>query len=80
MRLIKDNVERVTDSQERIAALMRDGFLPLDGPAAKSNADHQKPLANMSVAELRAFAENAGVEGSTSLTKKELLEILKDVV
>ena len=80
MRLIKGNVERVAESQEQIAMLKRDGFQPLDGNAQEGSANHQRPLTDMGVAELRALAETAGIEGSASLTKKELLEVLKDVV
>lgn len=36
-----------------------------------------KPLSNMKIDELKALAEERGIEGYESLTKKELLEVLK---
>lgn len=80
MRLIKGNVERVAESQGQIAKLKQEGFRPLEGNADERNTEHQRLHADMSVSELRTLAEKAGIESSASLTKKELLEVLKDVV
>ncbi len=80
MRLIKDNVERIADSQERINALIREGFRPLEVQAIESSDDRQKALVDMTAVQLRALAKEKGLEGCESLKKEELLTALKDVV
>lgn len=83
MILIKGNVERVTESQAQIIMLKQDGFKPVGGKdeeEAQAGGESAKSFTDMTVTDLRALAENVGIEGSASLTKKELLEVLKDVV
>ena len=42
-----------------------------------NDAQLDKPLSKMKVEELRALAEERGIEGADSFTKNELLEVLK---
>ena len=37
------------------------------------------PLEQMSAAQLKAYAKGKGIEGANSLTKAELLAVLKEV-
>lgn len=45
----------------------------------KQVPEETKNLEDMTVAELKDFAKKKGVEGAASLTKADLLEVLKDV-
>lgn len=81
MRLIRDNVEREVDSAEKAAELMRKGFRELGAaPGAPGSPDKPKLNKGMSLAELRALAEEKGVDGYASLNKGELLAVLKESV
>lgn len=78
MILMKGNVERVVENEAQIRKLMEDGFLPLDPIPGKED---EKPLnlGRLKVDELKALAKEQGIEGASSLTKEELLAVLKDV-
>lgn len=78
MRLIKDNVERIAESEIRIAKLKADGFKELG--VSTRDPEKQSPIREMKLDELRALAKEKGVEGAASLTKDELRAILKEVV
>lgn len=47
---------------------------------AQDESAETKNLNKMKLDELKALAESEGIEGCKSLTKKELVEVLKDVV
>lgn len=82
MRLINGNVERVTEDPGQIAKLKADGFKELDSfqPAEREGKSVQKNLPEMNLTELKALAKARGLEGYSSLSKEELLSVLKDVV
>lgn len=78
MRLIKDNVERVADGAQadKLKSL---GFKEIGSATAEVTGPEDKSPDIMSAAELKALAKEKGIEGAGSLTKAELLAVLKDV-
>lgn len=85
MRLKKDNVERITDSEKMIAKLKAKGFEEAetssrDMPRGGEADTGVRELCEMNVQELKALAKEKGLEGYSGLTKEQLLTILKDVV
>lgn len=78
MRLIKDNVERVADGAQadKLKAL---GFNEIGSAVAEEAGPEDKSHDKMSATELKALAKEKGIEGASSLTKAELLAVLKDV-
>ena len=80
MRLIKDNVERIVESEAQIRKLETAGYVPL-GAAGSEKIEEVKPeLEKLKADELKALAKEKGIEGAASLTKDELLAVLKDVI
>lgn len=83
MRLIKDNVERVAEDAAKIAKLKAEGFKEIhctqerkeNIPAAEVNIPEK-----LSAADLRKLAKEKGIEGYSSLSKDELLAVLKGVI
>lgn len=80
MRLIKDNVERIAESEAQIRKLETDGYVPLDVAGCKKEGEVKPELEKLKVDELKALAKEKGIEGAASLTKDELLAVLKDVI
>lgn len=79
MRLIKGNVERVSENERMIARLKSEGFREMNAPAATVSGEESDP-SKMNTAQLKELAKSKGISGYASLTKAELLEVLKDVV
>lgn len=82
-RMIRDNVERIVATEEQAAKLKKEGFKELPGKIeVNDEAEPAGPrtLETMTVPELKELAKEKGLEGYSSLTKAELLELLKDVV
>lgn len=81
MRLIKGNVERVTESEAMAAKLKALGFKPLGLEVhVPESEEGAADIEKMTVPELKALAKEKGIDGYSSLNKEELLEVLKDVV
>lgn len=82
MRLIKGNVERLVESQAKAARFRNDGFKDLSEPVTEDAAEAAGAvdITTMNITQLKALAKEKGLEGYSSLTKEELLEMLKDVV
>lgn len=80
MRLIKGNVERIAVSERNIAYLKAEGFKEM-GEAETSPAALEKvDTSSLDLSQLKALAKEKGITGYSSLTKTELLAVLKDVV
>lgn len=80
MRLIKDNVERIAESETRIRKLEAAGFTPLEGTGSLEKKESRPELDKMKADELKALAKEKGIGGASSLTRDELLAVLKDVM
>lgn len=82
MRVIRENVEREVDAS-KCEQLLKDGYKLVetsgDSEQESSEAAEKDPEAmdNMSLAELRAVAKERGLSGYSSLSKDELLGVLK---
>lgn len=79
MRIFKKrNVERKTNSDEKAKKFIENGYVEIsvgkedDQPAAES-----KDLSKMKVNELKALAEEKGIECVESLNRNELIAVLK---
>lgn len=79
MILRKENVERIATSPAEIARLKSDGYVPLEQPEVNEEKENII-LDEMNLSELKALAKEKGLEGYSSLTKEQLLQVLKDVV
>ena len=79
MRLIKENVERLAESEVKIAKLKAEGFTEMGGEQPKENPQTVN-LEGLDMPGLRALAKEKGLEGCGGLTKAELLAALKDVM
>lgn len=87
MILIKGNVERIAVTEAQAVRLKAEGFRELDdaGQTAveqkiQSTAAKAANTNGMTVKQLRELAEKKGLAGSSSLSREELLEVLKDVI
>ena len=81
MRLIRDNVERIVDSENQVEKFKRQGFRAVDFEADGVCVSNQTvELGKKKVDELRELEVKNGIEGAKSLTKSELLAVLKDVI
>lgn len=81
MRLIRENVERIADTEAMIAKLKADGFQEMEPSADESKVSvFGVNLDTMTVNQLKVLAKEKGLEGYSSLTKEELLTVLKEVI
>ena len=82
MRYIRGNVEREAETEEMCACLEAQGFkkvIPEQQTKELPPEEDKIPLEQMNAAQLKEFAKDKGIEGANSLTKAELLTVLKDV-
>lgn len=80
MILIRNNVERITESEHDAEKLIKQGYKPLGGTPKKSTAKKEaKSIRDMNTAELRSLAKEKGIKTAGSLSKVDLLNALKDV-
>lgn len=85
MRLIMNNVERIAETEAQIRKLQAAGYKPLETVSptedgSKVESEEKPELEKMKADELKSLAKEKGIEGAASLTKEELLAVLKDVV
>ena len=81
MRLIRENVERIANTEAMIAKLKADGFREMEPFADGSKVSvFGVNLDTMTVNQLKVLAKEKGLEGYSSLTKEELLTVLKEVI
>lgn len=80
MRVIRENVEREVDVS-KCELLLKDGYklVETSGDSKKESSEVKAPgdLDSMGLAELRAVAKEKGLSGYSSLSKEELLGVLK---
>ena len=82
MRVIRENVEREVDAS-KCEQLLKDGYklVETSGDSKKESSEAAVQVSgdidNMSLAELRAVAKERGLSGYSSLSKDELLSVLK---
>ena len=81
MRLIRENVERIANTEAMIAKLKADGFREMEPFADGSKVPvFGVNLDTMTVNQLKVLAKEKGLEGYSSLTIEELLTALKEVI
>lgn len=81
MRYIRGNVEREAGTKE-ISRLEAEGFkkvIPEQQAEGQQPEEETIPLEQMSAAQLKEYAKSKGIEGANSLTKAELMSVLKEV-
>ena len=69
--IINSNVERIIEDE----AL---GYKEISSSKANDNAPENKPLSKMKVDELKALATELGIENTDSLTRDELIAVIKE--
>ena len=82
MRYIRGNVEREAGTKEMCSRLEAEGYKKVileQQPEGELPEEETIPLEQMSAAQLKQYAKGKGIEGLNSLTKAELLAVLKEV-
>ena len=75
--IINGNVER-TIEDEKLAKYKALGYKEISSSKANDNAPENKPLSKMKVDELKALATELGIENTNSLTRDELIAVIKE--
>lgn len=74
--IINSNVERIIED-EMLAKYKALGYKEISSSKANDNAPENKPLSKMKVDELKALATELGIENTDSLTRDELIAVIK---
>lgn len=79
MRIFKKrNVERRTDSDAKAKKFLENGYVEISiGKEDNQSVAEPKDLSKMKVNELKALAEEKGIEYAESLNRNELIAVLK---
>lgn len=75
--IINSNVERIIED-EMLAKYKALGYKEISSSKANDNAHENKPLSKMKVDELKALATELGIENTDSLTRDELIAVIKE--
>lgn len=75
--IINSNVERIIED-EMLAKYKALGYKEISSSKANDNAPENKPLSRMKVDELKALATELGIENTDSLTRDELIAVIKE--
>lgn len=75
--IINSNVERIIED-EKLAKYKALGYKEISSSKANDNAPENKPLSKMKVDELKALATELGIENTDSLTRDELIAVIKE--
>ena len=75
--IINSNVERIIED-EMLAKYKALGYKEISSSKANDNAPENKPLSKMKVDELKALATELGIENTDSLTRDELIALIKE--
>ena len=75
--IINSNVERIIED-EMLAKYKALGYKEISSSKAKDNAPENKPLSKMKVDELKTLATELGIENTDSLTRDELIAVIKE--
>lgn len=75
--IINGNVER-TIEDEKLAKYKALGYKEISSSKANDNAPENKPLSKMKVDELKVLATELGIENTDSLTRDELIAVIKE--
>lgn len=78
MRLIRGNVERVTESPQEQQRLIKEGYDPVDEGHEPEASPQAEELAELTVKQLRQKAKERGIAGAEALSKAELLEVMEE--
>ena len=75
--IINSNVEKIIED-EMLAKYKALGYKEISSSKANDNAPENKPLSKMKVDELKALATELGIENTDSLTRDELIAVIKE--
>lgn len=75
--IINGNVERIIED-EKLAKYKALGYKEISSSKENDNAPENKPLSKMKVDELKALATELGIENTDSLTRDELIAVIKE--
>lgn len=77
MVVIRGNIERMINDSE-VQKYIANGYKPIEEYAEK--IEEKVKIHTMKIEQLKEIAKEKGIKGYSSLTKKELLSVLKDVI